>query len=220
MKKHYIAAGVYLAAFLALLVCVKYVDVAAIGPCGTSVGLSGANGTFHEKIGFHPALYAATQWLGYLALAVAAGFACAGLVQLLRRKSLWRVDREILALGALYVVLGCLYVLFEKCVVNYRPVLLPGETAPAASFPSSHTMLALAIFGSAALLSARYVKQRTARTVLYFLCSALGIGTVVLRLLSGVHWLTDIVAGVFLGTGLVELYTAVSGLHNYKGPDK
>ena len=220
MKKHYIAAGAYLAAFLALLVCVKCVDVEAIGPMGTSVGLSGANGTFHAHVGVRMGLYAVTEWLGYLALALAAFFACVGLVQLLRRKSLRKVDREILALGGLYVALGCLYVLFEKCVVNYRPVLLPGETAPAASFPSSHTMLALAIFGSAALLSARYLKQRTARTVLYFLCTALSIGTVVLRLLSGVHWLTDIAAGVFLGTALVELYTAVSGLHNYKGPEE
>lgn len=218
--RHYIAAGVYLVLFLILLVCVLRVDVAPIGPMGTSVGLSGANEYFHEKNGVRMGLYELTQWLGYLALAIAAGFGCFGLAQLIRRKNLWKVDREILVLGVLYIVLGGLYVLFEKFVVNYRPVLLPGETAPAASFPSSHTMLALAIFGSAALLSARYVKQRTARTVLYFLCSALGIGTVVLRLLSGVHWLTDIVAGVSLGTGLVELYTAVSGLHNYKGPDK
>ena len=220
MKKHYIAAGVYLLLFLALLVCVKCVDVAAIGPMETCVGLSGANGAFHAKVGVRMGLYEVTQWLGYLALALAAFFACAGLVQLLRRKSLRKVDREILALGGLYVVLGCLYVLFEKCVVNYRPVLLPGETAPAASFPSSHTMLALVIFGSAALFSARYVKQRTAKTVLYFLCTALGIVTVVLRLLSGVHWLTDIAAGVFLGTALVELYTAASGLHNNKEADK
>lgn len=220
MKKHYIAAGIYLVLFLALLVCVKCVDVAAIGPMGTAVGLSGANGAFQAKVGVHMGLYALTEWLGYLALALAAFFACVGLVQLLHRKSLRKVDREILTLGGLYVVLAGLYVFFERWVVNYRPVLLPGETAPAASFPSSHTMLALVIFGSAALLFARYVRQRAAKTVLYFLCTALGIVTVVLRLLSGVHWLTDIAAGVFLGTALVEIYTAASGLHNNKEADK
>ena len=215
MKKHWIAAGVYAALFLALLLCVRSVDVAPIGPMGTSVGLSGANGLFHERIGFHPGLYEATQWLGYLALAVAAAFACAGALQFIRRRSLWKVDREILALGALYIVLGCIYVLFEKLVVNYRPVLLPGETFPAASFPSSHTMLANVIFGSAALLVPRYGKGKTLRTVLFGLCTLLGIATVLLRLFSGVHWLTDIAAGLFLSMALLEVYTAAIGLHNY-----
>ena len=216
MKKHCISAVIYFVLFLALLICVRTVDVAPIGPMGTSVGLSGANGLFHERVGLRLGLYELTQVLGYLALALAAAFACAGLVQFIRRKSLWKVDREILALGALYIVLGCIYVLFEKLVVNYRPVLLPGESVPAASFPSSHTMLANVIFGSAAMLVTRYVKGKTLRTALFLLCTLLGVATVLLRLFSGVHWLTDIAAGVFLSVALLEAYTAAISLHNIK----
>ena len=121
MKKHWIAAGLYAALFLALLLCVRSVDVAPIGPMGTSVGLSGANGLFHERIGVRLSLYEVTQWLGYLALAVAAAFACAGALQLIRRRSLWKVDREILALGVLYIVLGCVYVLYRQFKRKRRP---------------------------------------------------------------------------------------------------
>jgi undecaprenyl-diphosphatase len=207
MKKT-IGAAVYAALFILLLILVRTVDVAAIGPAGTSVGLSHANAAFHEWSGVHMALYDATQYLGYLAILVALGFACAGLTQCIRRKSVRKVDREILALGVLYVVLACCYVIFEKVIINYRPILMPGETAPEASFPSSHTMLACVIFESAALLVLRYVKGKTAQAVLGLLCIALSFVTALLRPLSGVHWLTDIVAGVFLSTALLKLYEA------------
>ena len=210
MKKHTIRAVIYAAMFLILLVLVRTVDVAAIGPAGTSVGLSRLNALF-QGIGVRMALYDLSQYLGYLAILLAVAFACVGLWQFIRRKSLKKVDREILALGALYVVLACCYVFFEKVVINYRPVIMPGETAPEASFPSSHTMLACVIFESAALLVRRYVKGKKAQLVLGLLCFALSFVTVLLRLFSGVHWLTDVVAGVLLSTALLELYAAVIG---------
>ena len=210
MKKHTIRAVIYAALFLLLLVLVRTVDVAAIGPAGTRVGLSRLNALF-QGIGVRMALYDLSQYLGYLAILLAVAFACVGLIQFIRRKRLKKVDREILALGALYVVLACCYVFFEKVVINYRPVVMPGETAPEASFPSSHTMLACVIFESAALLVRRYVKGKKAQLVLGLLCFALSFVTVLLRLFSGVHWLTDVVAGVLLSTALLELYAAVIG---------
>ena len=81
-------------------------------------------------------------------------------------------------------------------------------------------MLAYVIFGSAAQLVSRYVKKKTARSVLFALCILLGFATVLLRLLSGVHWLTDIVAGMLLGFALDELYAAAISLHNTSGTDQ
>ena len=208
MKKRIFAAGLFAVLFLILLLLVRTVDVAAIGPAGTEIGLSHLNAAAHAMTGVRFGLYDVTQYLGYLAILTGLGFACAGLVQLIRRKRLKAVDRELLALGALYVALGCLYVLFEKAVVNYRPVLMPGADAPEASFPSSHTMLAAVIFGAAAMLLPRYVKDRTARAVLTALCVALAAATVLLRFASGVHWLTDICAGVLLSGALLSLFAA------------
>ena len=211
MKKHYIGAGVFAALFVILLACVKCADVAAIGPAGTSIGLAGINGAARTAIGLNLSLREISEWLGKLAIALVLAFVCVGLVQFIRRKSLKKVDRELLALGCLYAALACCYIFFEKVIINYRPVILPGEAAPEASFPSSHAMLACVIFGSAALLAGRYVKDRTLRLLLMLLCVLLAAAAVLLRLFSGVHWLTDILAGVLLGAALLELYAAAIG---------
>ena len=211
MKRHVISAIVFLVLFLAVILLVRTVDVAAIGPEGTSVGLSHVNGAFHALTGLRLGLYRTTQYLGYLSLALAAFFALVCLVQFIRRRSLRRIDPELLALIALYVAVAVIYVLFEKLIVNYRPEVLPGESAPEASFPSTHTMLACVIYGSAAMLVPRFVQNRSAGLPLTILLVLLAPVTVVLRLLSGVHWLTDIAAGVFISEALLELYAAAIG---------
>ena len=208
MKKQWMMGGVCFLLFLITLALVLTVDVAAIGPEGTSVGLSRLNGDFHELIGgFRQPLYSLTQKLGYMALAVAAGVACLGVVQMIQRRGLTGMDRRLWLLAGLYAVTAVLYVLFEKVVINYRPVLMEGETAPEASFPSSHTLLACVIWGSAFLLIPRLVRRSDGlRILLRGLCVLFGAATVVGRLLSGVHWLTDILAGLFLGFTLLFLF--------------
>ena len=133
MKKHWIAAGVYAVLFLVLLLCVRSVDVAPIGPQGTSVGFSHLNQAVFEATGVNMTWYRITQVLGYLAILTAAGFALFGLMQLLRRRSLRAVDRRILALAGLYAAVVVVYALFEKVVINYRPVIMPGDAGPEAS---------------------------------------------------------------------------------------
>ena len=207
-KTKYLMAILFGILAILWIALVKCVDVAAIGPAGTSVGLSGLNQAVHNLTGVHMLWYTITDWLGILAVLAVAAMALLGLVQLIKRRSLFKVDREILALGGLYLAIFVLYVFFEKVVINYRPLIMPGETVPEASFPSSHTMLACVIFESAALLVLRYVKGKAAQAVLGLVCFALSFATVLLRLLSGVHWLTDIAAGVFLSMALLQLYDA------------
>jgi len=199
-----LAAG---ALFLVLILLVRKVDVAAIGPEGTQIGLSGINRAVHEGIGVNFSLYSISQWIGYAALAAAACLAAAGLCQLIRRKSLMKVDRDILALGALYAVTAALYVFFEKFIVNYRPVIMPGETYPEASFPSSHTMLFCVILGSAGILAVRHMKNNAGKAAAA-LCWGLAIVGVALRTASGVHWCTDIVAGLLISAALLGWYSA------------
>lgn len=211
-KLHWLApalAGLFALLFAGLWIAVKRADVAAIGPGGTSVGLAGMNGAFAGAVGWQPVWYQISKWLGVLAIALAAGFALLGLWQWIARKSLGKVDRVLFALAGLYVASAAVYLLFEKVVVNCRPVLLEGETAPAASFPSSHTVLACVFFGSAVLLAGIYLKRRAWRLAAQIALCALLLLTVVARLLSGVHWLTDILAGLFLGGALLCLFVFV-----------
>ena len=207
VKGKYVLAGCFGLLFVALIALVLCVDVAPIGPAGTSVGLSKINGAFHEMTGVNMTWYKITECLGYGSLGVAALFALVGLIQLVSRKSLRKVDAEIFALGGLYVAVLAVYIFFEKVIVNYRPVIMPGDALPEASFPSSHTMLACTIMGSAIMVMGKYVKNDDLRVALRVICGIV-LGVVVVgRLISGVHWLTDIAGGVLVSAALLMLFS-------------
>ena len=192
-----------------LIVLVRFVDVRPIGPEGTSIGLSRLNGFFFRLSGVNILWYHITDWLGVAAILVAFLFAMAGFVQLIKRRSILKVDREILALGGLYIVVIGLYVLFEIMIVNYRPIIMPDGTHPEASFTSSHTMLVCVIMGSAIMLIGKYVKEKRICRVLRGICAAIIGMTVIGRLIAGVHWFTDIVGGVLISIFLLSLFSEV-----------
>ena len=205
-KFSFISAAVSGALTVLLIILLRYVDAAPIGPDGTTVGLSHINGFVFNLFGVHIIWYHITDWLGVIAVLTAFVFAAAGLVQLIKRRSLFKVDKEILLLGGLYLAVTGLYILFERVIVNYRPVIMPGATRPEASFPSSHTMIVCVIMGSAAMLTGKYIKRRIPRTVLSSLCADIIGVTVLGRLVSGVHWFTDIIGGLFISVTLLSLY--------------
>ena len=151
--------------FAALIAGLRSYDVAPVGDA-PEIGFSHINGAIHDFFGVNIFWYELTEVLGYVAIAIVALSAVAGLLQLIKRKSLLEVDREIYALAGVYVALGALYVAFEKIVINYRPIILPDENDYEASFPSSHTMLACVVFGCVIVMSHIYlendIKPRTA----------------------------------------------------------
>ena len=212
MKKQtkLMVAGVFALLVVVLIALVRLVDAASIGPEGTRIGLSHLNQAVHGLTGVHMIWYTITDWLGILAILVAAAFGVIGLMQLIRRRSLLKVDGEILALGGLYVVVIALYLFFEKVIVNYRPIIMPGSEHPEASFPSSHTMLVCVIMGSAIQVLHRYVRGRGLRKGLRAACWAVIGITVVGRLISGVHWFTDIVGGLLISAALLQLFSAIT----------
>ncbi len=208
MKKNILAAVICAISTALLILLIRFVDVAAIGPEGTEIGLSHINQSFHALTGVHLLWYEITDWLGVVAILAALLFAFVGLMQLIRRRGILKVDREILALGVLYVLVFGLYVLFEILIVNYRPIIMPGDHHPEASFPSSHTMLVCVILGSAVLVLPKYVKSATLRRILLGLSALLIAVTVIGRLISGVHWLTDILGGLLISGLLLAVFSA------------
>ncbi len=206
MKKSrelYTACGC-LAAFLLWTIAVRFVDVQAIGPEGSSVGFARLNGFVHGLTGVHMTLYTITDWLGLVPIAFVLGFALLGLVQWIRRKSLWKVDRNILVLGGFYLVVMGAFLFFEEMVVNYRPVLIEGGLE--ASYPSSTTLLVLCVMPAAILQFRGRIQNPVYRRWVTGLLVVFTGFMVVGRLVSGVHWLTDIVGGILLSAGLVLLY--------------
>lgn len=195
---------VFLAAFALWTVLVRFIDVQAIGPNGSSVGFAALNKAVHETIGVHWGLYTVTDWLGLIPIVFVLGFAILGLVQLVRRRSLFKVDCSILVLGGFYIVVLAAYLLFETVVINFRPVLIDGKLE--ASYPSSTTMLALCILPTAIMQLKTRIRGDAVRRAILGILAAFTFFMVVGRLISGVHWLTDIIGGVLLSVGLVMLY--------------
>jgi len=194
----------FLAAFALWTVLIRFIDVQAIGPNGSSVGFAALNKAVHETIGVHWGLYTVTDWLGLIPIVFVLGFAILGLVQLVRRRSLFKVDCSILVLGGFYIVVMAMYLLFEEVVINYRPVLIDSNLE--ASYPSSTTMLALCVLPTAMMQLKSRIRHIAVRRAVLVTLGALTAFMVVGRLLSGVHWLTDIIGGVLLSVGLVMLY--------------
>ena len=208
MRKQYIGAALFAALFAAEIALLRTYDVAAIGPNGTEVGFSQLNQKVHDLTGVNMLWYNITDYIGYGAIGICLIFAIVGLLQLIKRKSLFRVDREILALGGLFAVTIGFYVLFEKFIVNYRPVIMPGETEPEASFPSSHTVLIVVVMIAVMMIIDLYVSDLFTGLI-RALCVMITVVAVAGRLYCGVHWLTDIIGGLLLSAMLLFIFSGV-----------
>ena len=205
MKKF---ANSYIFGFLFVIfsLWIRLFDVQPVGPEGSSIGFAALNVAVHDFFGMHIFWYKLTQALGLLAIAVAGVFAVTGLVQLIQRKSLLKVDKKILMLGVIYILVILLYALFEKVPFNYRPVVLDPAEGLEPSYPSTHTMLILTIFGTAVAVLGDYIKNAKLVLLLKIVCHVIMALTIVGRLVCGVHWFTDIAGGVIISLFFINLY--------------
>ena len=206
-KKRLVLGAGLVVVFVLWTVFVCFVDVRTIGPEGSSVGFATLNGFVHELTGVNWLLYTVTDWLGLVPIAVALGFAILGLVQLIKRKSLWKVDHSILALGVFYIVVMAAYVFFEMVVINYRPTLIDGYLE--ASYPSSTTMLVMCVMPTAAMQLNARIKNTVFRRCAIIAIVAFTAFMVIGRFLSGVHWITDIIGGAMFSIGIVTTYFSI-----------
>ena len=203
--KRIVSVGILLlTAFAVWTFLIQTVDVQQIGPRQSAVGFATVNGWFHRLTNVHWMLYTLTDWLGLVPIVVCLLFACVGFAQLVQRRSLLKVDLDILLLGVYYVLVIFAYLLFEMVPLNCRPVLIEGILE--ASYPSSTTLLVLSVMPTLHFQAERRLKNSALRHCIKVLTMLFSVFMVVGRLLSGVHWLTDIVGAIFLSGGLFLLY--------------
>lgn len=193
--------------FIIFTILVKVIDVQALGAQGSLIGFASLNLSVNQLLGTNHFCYLITQLFGIIAIMAAALFAVMGFVQLIKRRSLLKVDHEILMAGIVYAIVIILYVLFEKLAINYRPLVL--EDGLEASYPSTHTMLILTILGTALPLAGKYISNPKVALAVKLICIIIMWLTVVCRLLSGVHWFTDIIGGVLISLCLISLFKSL-----------
>ena len=205
-RKGFIWSGCLLLAFVVWTFLIQTVDVRPAGVNGTNVGFAAVNTWFHRLTGVHMRLYTVTDWLGLVPVAVCIGVGLLGLTQWIRRRSIAKVDGDILLLGGYYILVILGYLVFEMIPVNYRPVLIGG--AMEASYPSYTTLLVLSVMPTLLFETNRRAKSRTVRRITAVFVVLFSVFMVIGRLAAGVHWLTDIVGSVLLSAGLYSLYRA------------
>lgn len=211
--KKYLLAGIgFVVAFVIWTVLIQTVDVKPLGQNGTNIGFATFNCRFHKLTGVHMSIYTITDWLGLVPIFVCLLFGGVGLVQLITRRNLFKVDCDIILLGIYYIIVIFGYVIFEMIPINYRPILIEGIME--ASYPSSTTLLVLSVMPTLIFQVNRRVKNGAVKAVINVSTVFFSAFMVIGRMICGVHWFTDIVGSVFLSAGLFCIYKAVVLLCN------
>jgi len=199
-KRNFIISTILILLSVVYTILVKVVDVKPLGVNETNIGFASINQFVFKKIGVNMIWYYITDWLGLIPVFTAMIYALIGCVQLIKRKSIFKVDKEIIILGLFYIIVISVYVFFEKVIVNYRPILMNGFLE--ASYPSSHTLMTICLCGSSIMVNRRLFDNKIVKFVNVVLVVIILI-TVIGRLISGVHWFTDIVGGMCISMALL-----------------
>ena len=206
-KRLLFSGSILIAAFIIWTSLILRVDVQPLGANETDIGFATINCWFHGLTGVHMELYTLTDWLGLVPITVCSFFGAVGLVQLFKRRNLLKVDYDIIVLGIYYVIVILSYLVFEMIPINYRPILIEGVLE--ASYPSSTTLLVLCVMPTLCEQAGRRLGSVTVKKIVKVFTICFSVFMVVGRMISGVHWLTDIVGSTILSAGLFYIYKAV-----------
>ena len=202
-----LAGGILLASFAVWTVLIQIADVQSIGQNGTDIGFATLNSWFHKLTGVHMVIYTMTDWLGLIPLFICMIFAAMGIVQLVKGRGLLNVDYDSLILGIYYIIVIFAYLIFEMIPINYRPILIEGRME--ASYPSSTTLLVLSVMSTLVFQVNRRVENVVVKGMICIPAYIFSVFMVIGRLLSGVHWFTDIVGSVLFSIGIFYVYKAI-----------
>lgn len=206
-KRNLFKGSMSLIAFGGWTLLIQVIDVQPLGQNGTVIGFATFNTWFHRLLDVNMAIYILTDWLGLVPIFVCMIFAVVGFVQLIGRRSILKVDYDILLLGIYYIIVIGSYLIFEMFPINYRPVLIDGVME--ASYPSSTTLLVLCVMPTLVEQAERRWQSKVCKRILRILVICFSVFMVVGRLVSGVHWFTDIVGSILLSEGLFGIYKGV-----------
>lgn len=202
-----ISGVIFIFLFIVWTISIVTIDVKPVGVNGTNIGFATLNTWFHNLMGVNMTLYTITDWFGLVPVFICMMFGVVGLIQLIKRKSLLKVDFDIIVLGIYYVVVIFGYLVFEMIPINYRPILINGFLE--CSYPSSTTLLVLSVMPTLIFQMKTRLKNDKIKIILNLLTVVFSLFMVIGRLVSGVHWVTDIIGSCFLSAGLFYIYKSI-----------
>lgn len=208
-EKQTLILGIFLLLlFFLWSILIQKINVHPIGETNTTVGFATLNYKIHQLIGVHLTMYQITDWLGIIPFLNCAIFAMLGLIQLIKRKSLQKVDCDIILLGVYYVLILVIFLFFQKISLNARPVFINGVAET--SYPSSTVLMVVSVMSPSVFQIKRRVQQAKIKKTLVLLINFFMLFMIVGRTISGVHWFSDIAGALLLGAGLYLVYKAIA----------
>ena len=193
-------------------ILVKVIDVKQVGINQTAIGFATINQLIFNYLVVNMIWYYITDYLGLIPILITIIYFIIGIIQLIKRKSIFKVDKEIIILGIFYIVVILIYILFEKVIINYRPILI--NNSPEASYPSSHTLMTICICGSSIIINKILFNNKITKYI-NLLSMIIILITVIGRLISGVHWFTDIIGGILISISLlITFHTIIDIIKN------
>ena len=202
-KKRFFISVILILVAIVFTFLVKAVDVKQIGVNGTNIGFATLNIIVFETIGINMIWYHITDWLGLIPIFMAMFYAIIGFIQLIKRKSFFKVDKELIMLGLFYIIVISIYIFFENVIVNYRPILMNGFLE--ASYPSSHTLMTICLCGSSIIVNKKLFNNKISKSM-NILSLVIIVITIIGRTISGVHWFTDIIGGIVISISLLMTF--------------
>ena len=212
-RRNLIITILLLISSIIFIVLLKRVDIKCDAVNNSCIGFATINQFIFNKVGVNMTWYVITDWLGIIPILMSMVYAIIGLKQLIKRKSIRNVDKEIIILGIFYIVVILIYILFEEYIINYRPILMNGFLE--ASFPSSHTLIIICLCGSSIIINNKLFKNNFSKIINIMSILIIFI-TIIGRFISGVHWFTDIIGGILISSFLLMLFYSVVSIKERK----
>jgi len=114
----------------------------------------------------------------------------------------WRRWREPMLVAVAVAGEVLIFLTITLLVDRPRPPVERLDVAPpTSSFPSGHTAAAVALYGAWALLAWQRSRSALPRGLLTLLAIAVPVAVALSRMYRGMHYPTDVLAGVLLGAG-------------------
>jgi membrane-associated phospholipid phosphatase len=123
----------------------------------------------------------------------------------------WRRWREPMLVAVAVVGEVGIFLLVTMLVDRERPpVQHLDEAPPTSSFPSGHTAAAIVLYGALAVLASERARSALVRGLFLTIAVVVPLVVAASRMYRGMHYVTDVLGGVLLGT--LWLYAAVHGI--------
>lgn len=189
-----------------LTMAVGMIDVKVVSGTGAEVGFATLNQAIWDFFGVNETWDGMTDilmWIMVITAVVAGGW---GLMRWAKdEKDSARIGKGVVGFAGAGALMVAVHWFFDNIwVVNYRPVLVDGMKA--VSFPSAHTLVAVVLGISTAMMLCQLVKNRTARVVINTLLPTLMVWIMVGRIMAGAHWVTDVAGSLCYGMTIVSAY--------------